>query len=164
MKHILRLRPSPALVIACAALFVSLGGVSYGVATGFIDSREIKNNTIKSSDVRNSSIQGRDVALNTLTGADIKEPSLGKVPTAAVADNAAAVGGLKVQKFFAKATPGAPHTEVFRNDFFVLEASCSADNFPVLQIDGVAGAPPTNLTGSTLQQGGDQIFVTDDAL
>jgi hypothetical protein len=33
-------RPSPALIVACLALFLSLGGVSYGVATGFIDSRE----------------------------------------------------------------------------------------------------------------------------
>jgi hypothetical protein len=33
-------RPSPATVIASLALFVSLSGVSYGVATGFIDSRD----------------------------------------------------------------------------------------------------------------------------
>ena len=96
-------RPSPSrLVIACIALFVSLGGVSYAVATGSIDSRELRNNTIRSGDVRNntlrtqdirnnevrgfdirnSSIQGRDVAFNTLTGADIAEASLGKVPSA----------------------------------------------------------------------------------
>ena len=54
MKYILRRRPSPALVIACIALFVSLGGVSYAVATGSIDSREIRNNTISSNDVRNN--------------------------------------------------------------------------------------------------------------
>jgi hypothetical protein len=115
VKSILRLRPSPALVIACIALFVSLGGVSYGVATGFIDSREIRNNTISSGDVRNntlrtfdirnnevrgfdirnSSIQGRDIAFNTLTGADIAEDSLGQVPAAASADSASAVTVLK---------------------------------------------------------------------
>ena len=109
MKSILRLRPSPALVIACIALFVSLGGASYGVATGFIDSRELKNNTIRSKDVRNnplrtfdirnneirgfdirnSSVRGRDVALNTLTGADISEQDLGQVPSAATANSAA---------------------------------------------------------------------------
>jgi hypothetical protein len=100
--------PSPALVIACVALFVSLGGVSYGLATGSIDSREIKNNAVRSKDVRNntlrtfdirnnevrgfdvrnSTIQGRDVAFNTLTGSDISEPSLGKVPSATTADTA----------------------------------------------------------------------------
>ena len=92
MKSILRRRPSPALVISMIALFVSLSGVSYGVATGFIDSREIKNNEIRSLDIRNnevrtrdlrnnevrgidirnSTVQGRDIALNTVTGEDIE--------------------------------------------------------------------------------------------
>jgi hypothetical protein len=104
--------PSPALVIACIALFVSLGGVSYGLAKGSIDSREIKNNTIRSKDVRNntlrtfdirnnevrgfdirnSTVQGRDVAFNTLTGSDVAENSLGKVPSATNADTAGSAG------------------------------------------------------------------------
>lgn len=106
MHRILRRRPSPALVVACIALFVSLSGVSYGVATGFIDSREIQNNTIlgkdirngtirtedirnneiRGFDIRNSTVRGVDVALNTLTGADIDEGKLGKVPVATNAD------------------------------------------------------------------------------
>ena len=101
-------RPSPALVISLIALFVSLSGVSYGVATGFIDSRELKNNQVRSVDlrnndvrtrdlrnnevrgidIRNSTVQGRDVALNTLTGDDVNESRLGKVPSAAAADSA----------------------------------------------------------------------------
>src|SRR5918997_221776 len=112
----LRRRPSPALVIACIALFLSLGGVSYGLATGSIDSREIKNNSIASADVRNNSlrtfdirnnevrgfdirnstIQGRDVAFNTLTGADVEESSLGKVPSATQADTATALPALRL--------------------------------------------------------------------
>src|SRR6187200_1145574 len=94
-------RPSPALVIACIALFVSLGGVSYAVATGSIDSREIKNNTVRTQDIRNnevrgrdirnSTIEGKDVAFNTITGADVEESSLGKVPLAAAADSAGAL-------------------------------------------------------------------------
>ncbi len=101
-------RPSPALVISLIALFVSLSGVSYGVATGFIDSRELKNNQVRSVDlrnndvrtrdlrnnevrgidIRNSTVQGRDVALNTLTGDDVNESRLGKVPSATAADTA----------------------------------------------------------------------------
>ena len=108
MKSILRRRPSPALVIAMIALFASLSGVAYGVATGSIDSREIKNNDVRSGDlrnndirtkdlrnnevrgldIRNSTVQGRDVALNTLTGDDINESRLGKVPSATTADTA----------------------------------------------------------------------------
>lgn len=85
-------RPSPALVISCIALFVSLGGVSYGFATGSIDGREIKNGTIttkdirnnevRGADIRNSTIGGRDVAFDTLGGNDIKESTLRKVPDA----------------------------------------------------------------------------------
>jgi hypothetical protein len=118
VKSILRRRPSPALVIALIALFISLSGVAYGVATGSIDSREIAQNTIRSGDVRNnevrsrdlrnnevrtrdlrnnevrgvdirnSTVQGREVALNTLTGDDIDESRLGKVPSATSADTA----------------------------------------------------------------------------
>ena len=103
VKSILRRRPSPALVIACIALFVSLGGVSYGVATGFIDSREIRNNTVTQRRpaqqrrcARSTSATTRCAAstsatvrsraatwrFNTLTGEDINESTLGKVPSA----------------------------------------------------------------------------------
>ena len=114
MKSILRRRPSPALVISMIALFVSLSGVSYGVATGFIDSREIKNNEIRSLDIRNnqirtrdlrnnevrgidirnSTVQGRDIALNTVTGEDVREDTLGKIPSAGTADSATTAGGV----------------------------------------------------------------------
>jgi len=143
VKYILRRRPSPALVISCIALFVSLSGVSYGVATGFIDSREIRNNTITSGDVRNntlrtfdirnnevrgfdvrnSSLQGRDIAFNTLTGADINESTLAKVPSASAADNAAAVTVLKTIAPFTIAEGGAPVTLVSHGPLS-LSAAC----------------------------------------
>jgi len=60
--------------------------VSYGFVTGAIDSRELRNNTIRTQDIRNndirgvdirnSAVQGRDVASNTLTGSDINEARL----------------------------------------------------------------------------------------
>lgn len=64
---------SPATVIASIALFVSLGGVSYGVAAGSIDSREIENNTIQTRDVRNSGLSGRDVRNGSLQGRDLRD-------------------------------------------------------------------------------------------
>jgi hypothetical protein len=108
VKSLLRRRPTPAMIIALIALFVSLSGVSYGVVTGFIDSREIKNNEVRSIDIRNnevrtrdlrnnevrgidirnSTVQGRDVGLNTITGEDVKEETLQKVPSALLADTA----------------------------------------------------------------------------
>ena len=61
------------------ALFMSLGGVSYGLATGVISGREIRNNTITFKDVKK----------DRLGGGSIKESSLGTVPSAFVAHGSA---------------------------------------------------------------------------
>ena len=53
--------PSPAMAVALIALFSSLGGVSYAVATGSIDSREIRNNDVRGKDIRNGTISSRDL-------------------------------------------------------------------------------------------------------
>jgi hypothetical protein len=74
MTRLLHYRPSPAVLIAMIALFVSLGGVSYGVATGSIDSREIKNNTVRSKDIRNRAILGKDIRNDTVTSRQIRGP------------------------------------------------------------------------------------------
>ena len=98
MRRALRRPPSPSLVLAIIAVFISLGGVSYAFATGSIDSREIKNNSVRSKDlrnnnvttrdIRNGTIRGVDVRNNTLTGAQIDESTLGTVPNAATAGQA----------------------------------------------------------------------------
>lgn len=122
MKRVLAHRPSPAMAVALMALFVALGGVSYGVATGSIDSREIADNTIRSKDVRNNNLRSRDlrnndirgidirnrtlrrhdIALNTLTKNEINESKLDQVPSAALADRASdadRLGGLLPSDF-----------------------------------------------------------------
>jgi hypothetical protein len=87
-----RRRPSAAFIISCLALFMALGGVSYGFAAGSIDSKEIKNNDVRGKDVRQGTLSGSDVKDDALTGADVDENSFGKVPSAANADNAAQAG------------------------------------------------------------------------
>jgi hypothetical protein len=68
-----------ALVLAGLALFISLGGVAFGVATGAITSREIANNTVQSRDVRDGSLQGRDIANRSLRSRDVEDGTLGGV-------------------------------------------------------------------------------------
>jgi hypothetical protein len=87
MSRIASRRPSAALVVACLALFVALGGVGYAAAT--IGSAAIVDNSIKSKDIRDNGLRGKDVRADTLKGADVDESSLGKVPSAANADSAA---------------------------------------------------------------------------
>ena len=90
MKRFIR-RPSPAMAVASIALFSSLGGVSYGVATGSIDGREIKNRSITNKDFKDGTLRGNEAKPNGWGGGAIKESSLGTVPVAAGTENFAVV-------------------------------------------------------------------------
>jgi hypothetical protein len=68
--------PRAAIVLAGLALFVALGGVSYGVATGSISSREIENGTVQSRDVRDGALQGRDIANRSVRSRDVEDGTL----------------------------------------------------------------------------------------
>jgi hypothetical protein len=86
-------RPSPALVLSMIALFVALGGVSYGLAgkntvtsddivNGAVKSKDLKNSGVKSKDLNTGSVKTSDVADDALTGDDINENTLNRVPEA----------------------------------------------------------------------------------
>ncbi len=77
MKRITSRKPSPAFVIACIALFTSMGGVSYAVATGSIDSREIKDGSVRGQDLRANTITEREIRRRSLDGTDIKIERVG---------------------------------------------------------------------------------------
>jgi hypothetical protein len=71
------------------ALFVTLGGTSYAVATGSIDSREIRDGTVRSKDVRNHTLVGRDIRNGAIGSQDVRD---GRLIGADVA-NGSLVGG-----------------------------------------------------------------------
>ena len=96
MKRILERRPSPALVIACMALFVALGGVSYGVATGSIDSREIQDGSVRNADFKKGTLRGNEAKPDGFGGGAIKESTLGEVPKA---ENADQLGGQGADRY-----------------------------------------------------------------
>jgi hypothetical protein len=63
----MRLRPpSPALVIACLALAVSLSGAAYAVSTALprnsVGTVQLKSNAVNSAKVRNGTLRGVDFA------------------------------------------------------------------------------------------------------
>lgn len=86
MKRYFRM-PSPAMLVALTALFLSLAGTSYAV-------KQINGKTIK-----NKTITGKKLKNNTLTGSQIRESKLAKVPAATSADNAAALEGTPATGF-----------------------------------------------------------------
>ena len=88
MKSFLR-TPSPAMVVACVALFVSLGGVSYAVAT--IGSDDIVNGSIRNRDFKDGTLRGNEAKPDGFGPNAIKEQSLdasklSQVPAATLAD------------------------------------------------------------------------------
>jgi hypothetical protein len=96
-----RMRPSPAMVVATIALVISLGGVGY--AAGLIGTNDIKDGAVTTPKIHATavtqgklhadSVTGAKVVDNSLTGDDIDEATLGKVPAAAIADNALELNG-----------------------------------------------------------------------
>jgi hypothetical protein len=126
------------MVVALIALFLSLGGVSYGVATGFIDSRELKNNTVSTKDLKNNDIRSKDVRNSGLTGADVNESSFGTVPSAASADsatnatnatnagNAGTVSGFAVRKIDYRAGLSTSGTTILDLKGLTITVDCTA--------------------------------------
>ena len=76
MQEKLRSGLTYANVMATVAVFLALGGTSYAVATGSIDSRELKNNTVRSRDIRNNDVRSRDVRNGSLLAGDFKAGEL----------------------------------------------------------------------------------------
>lgn len=87
--------------IALLALFIALGGTTYAATSlpkNSVGTKQLKNKAVTAAKIKNGSVTNAKIATNavtgakvkddSLTGADVLESSLGKVPTAATADNA----------------------------------------------------------------------------
>ena len=75
MRHLKRMRPSPALVVAFIALFVA--GAGTATAARLISGKQIRNNSVTGTDIRNNSLGNRDVKNGSLLLRDFKS---GQVP------------------------------------------------------------------------------------
>jgi hypothetical protein len=67
---------TPATLIAFIALFVSLSGVSYALATGSISSRELKDDDVRSRDIRQGTVRSGDVRDGSLLSIDFAPGAL----------------------------------------------------------------------------------------
>jgi hypothetical protein len=83
-------RPSHGTVVAYLALFVALGGTSYGIARNSVGTRAIANNSVRTQDIRNRTIRNRDIKPEVIDNSRIKNSDL----IANFAANASALGGV----------------------------------------------------------------------
>ena len=70
MRRILRRRPSPALVIACLALGVALGGTSYATVL------QVPRNSVGAPQLKNRAVTTRKLAPNAVTSAKVRNGTL----------------------------------------------------------------------------------------
>jgi hypothetical protein len=102
MREVSMRRPSPAMAVALVALFVSLAGGSYAalklpknsvgaaqLKKAAVTGAKVHNGAITTPKLADGAVNGAKVQANSLTGTNINLATLGKVPTAAAADNAA---------------------------------------------------------------------------
>ncbi len=124
-RFVPRRRPSPALVIALIALFVSLGGTGYAALT--VSGANIRNESITGRDVKAGSLTGRDVKSNSLGRRQVKESSLVKVRAARRADSAKTADSVRLAQTAgnAAALGGAPAAAFAQRLFAVVNGTAA---------------------------------------
>jgi hypothetical protein len=93
--------PSPSMVVALIALVVALAGTGYAAVNlpkGSVGAKQLKKNSVTKAKIRKNAVTRAKIRKNAVTGVkvkgrsilgkDIRLKSLGKVPSAAVADTA----------------------------------------------------------------------------
>ena len=94
-RLVTRYLPSPAMVVACAALAVALGGTGYAalkLPRNSVGTKQLKNSAVTNRKLARGAVTGAKVARNSLTGVQVNEATLGTVSSAthaASADTAA---------------------------------------------------------------------------
>jgi hypothetical protein len=79
MNAIRRRLPTPAMLVACIALAVSLGGVSYAAGVlpkGSVGTAQLKKNAVTGAKLQKNAVTGIEVKDQTLTAADFKAGAL----------------------------------------------------------------------------------------
>jgi len=70
MHRLSRLRPTPALIVACVALIIALGGTSYAAITlpaGSVGTKQLKYGAVTSAKVKNGSLTLSDISAASLS-------------------------------------------------------------------------------------------------
>ena len=138
MKTILRgLRPSPALVIACLALFVAMGGVGYAAL-------KLKPNSVRTKNIRTAAVTAPKLADGSVATAKLGDGAvttskLAPGTAVAQADNANRLGGMPPTAYQGSCRPGA------------IAGSLLVDTTGLVQGDPYKTVPGFSCTGGAVQ-------------
>jgi hypothetical protein len=80
MRKLIAHRPSPAMIVACIALLVALGGTSVAavnaIAPNSVGTTQLRTGAVTSPKIKNNNVLGADIAPNAVTGSDVRNGSL----------------------------------------------------------------------------------------
>jgi len=83
MNRLIRHRPSPAMVVACLALLVALGGTSVAavqaLAPNSVGTTQLRAGAVTTAKLKARNVTGSKLALNAVTGATVANRSLSAV-------------------------------------------------------------------------------------
>ena len=179
MKRILRRLPSPAMVVACIALAVALGGTSYAaikLPRNSVGTKQLQKNAVVATKLsersvgprklQNNAVTSRTVKKDQLTGEKIVESTLQKVPSATMADTAAnanTVGGYLPRRFSTTVAPNGPAATVLNLNGLVITLSCPSGSVLLLANNGAGEAAQLRFEGvddaAAVFEGGSADFV-----
>lgn len=149
MKKI-RKRITYANVMSSIAVFLVVGGASAFAATHLgknsVGTKQLKNNAVTTAKIKKNAVTGAKIKNGTITGSKINLGTLGTVPSASSAGNAATANGQTPVKVFQTLLPGQSGV-VASIAGFTIAATCEATN-----IDVSLTSPAT--TGSVLSAQG----------
>jgi hypothetical protein len=132
--------PSPAMIVACVALFVALGGTSYAaikLPANSVGTKQIKSSAVTNAKVKAATLTGAKIKDATLTGAKVQDGSLTGADLAAGAVDTTKLGTIPGARVRSNATQSIQNNTVTEIAFNIADAN----------VGGVfAPSQPTRLT------------------
>ena len=180
-------RPSPSMVVALIALVVALAGTGYAAVNmpkGSVGAKQLKKNSVTKAKIRKNAVTKGKIHKNAITGLkirnrsilgkDIRLNSVGKVPSAAVADTANGLAPLEPLHLVGAAgepefAEGAGNIGLLAPDTLSQPVGFYKDRGGIVHLEGFAqggkdGFVFTLPPGYRPQSGITQIFETGEAL
>ena len=135
--------PSPAMIVACVALVVALGGVSYAAAVlpaGSVGTAQLQMKAVTASKLKKNAVTGRKVKNGSLLAADFAAGQLPAGPQGPKGDTGApGISGYEI-------VYGA-EVEIAPGQFGVADLDCPAGKKVIAGSGGSEGNAPITLMG-----------------
>jgi hypothetical protein len=121
-------------VMSSIAVFLVIGGASAFAATHLgknsVGTKQLKNNAVTTAKIKKNAVTGAKIKNGTITGSKINLGTLGTVPSASSAGNAATANGQTPVKVFQTLLPGQSGA-VASIAGFTIAATCESGNIDV---------------------------------